>query len=56
MDGQLIYNARGVQNSEGGGSGDNGDSCADPSTSYNFRRPKFYLQPLSFTFETCQKI
>jgi hypothetical protein len=29
------------QNSEGGGNGDSGDSCADPCQFYHIRRPKF---------------
>ncbi len=44
-----------LQNSEGGGDGDSGDSCADPVNFYHFRRPKFNFQPLSFTFETFGK-
>jgi hypothetical protein len=46
-----------VQSSEGGGDGDSGDSCADPPTLhfYHFQRPKFNIQPLSFTFETFGK-
>ncbi len=44
-----------LQNSEGSGNGDNGDSFADPCQFYHFRRPKFNLQLLSFTFETFGK-
>jgi hypothetical protein len=44
-----------LQNSEGGGEGDSGDSCADPCQFYHFRRPKFNFQPLSFTFEPLAK-
>jgi hypothetical protein len=47
-----------IQNSEGGGDGDNGNSCAvAPSTFSHFRRPrpKFNVQPISFTFETSGK-
>ncbi len=44
-----------LQNSEGGGDGDSGDSCADPANFYHFRKPKFNFQPLSFTFETFGK-
>ena len=44
-----------LQNSEGGGNGNSGDSCADPANFYHFRRPKFNFQPLSFTLETFGK-
>jgi hypothetical protein len=45
-----------LQNSEGGGGGDSGDSFADPCQ-VHFRRLKLYFQPLSFTFETfCKKL
>jgi hypothetical protein len=45
-----------LQNSEGGGNSDRGESCADSLPNlYHFRRPKFNLQPLSFTFETFGK-
>jgi hypothetical protein len=40
-----------LQNSEGSGNGDSGDSFADPCQ----RRPKFNFQLLSFTFETFGK-
>ena len=39
-----------LQNSEGGGDSDSGDSFAD-----HFWRPKFNFQPFSFTFETFGK-
>jgi hypothetical protein len=44
-------------NCEGGGGGNSGDGCADapPPHFYHFRRLKFNLQPLSFTFETFGK-
>jgi hypothetical protein len=38
-----------LQNSEGCGDVNSGDSCA--ANFYHFRRPKFNFQPLSFTFE-----
>jgi hypothetical protein len=41
-----------VHNSKGGGEGISSISCADPSTFYNFQRPKFNLHSLSFTFKT----
>jgi hypothetical protein len=44
-----------LQNSEGSGNGDSGDSFADPCQFYHFRRPKFNFQLLSFTFETFDK-
>ncbi len=44
-----------LQNSEGCGDDDSGDSFADPANFYHFRRPKFNFQPLSFTFETFSK-
>jgi hypothetical protein len=45
-----------LQYSEGGGDGDSGDSCAVPCQFLPFpKRPKFYFQPLSFTFETFGK-
>ncbi len=45
-----------LQNSEGGGDSDsNGDSLLTPANFYHVRRPKFNLQPLSFTFETFDK-
>jgi hypothetical protein len=48
-----------LQNSEGGGDSDRGDSCADPHPPppnfYHFGRPKFHFQRLSFTFETFGK-
>jgi hypothetical protein len=45
-----------LQNSEGGGDSDSGDSFADPCQFYHFRRPKFNFQPLSFALETFGKI
>jgi hypothetical protein len=44
-----------IQNSEGCGDGDRGDSFLTPANFYHFRRPKFNFQPLSFTFETLAK-
>ncbi len=44
-----------LQNSEGGGDSDSGDSFADPAKFYHFQRRKFNFQPLSFTFETFGK-
>ena len=44
-----------LQNSEGGGDGDSGDSCADPCQFPLFPKTKFNFQPLSFTFETFGK-
>jgi hypothetical protein len=45
-----------LQNSEGGGYGNSGDSFADPCQFLSFpKRPKFNFQPLSFTFETFGK-
>jgi hypothetical protein len=44
-----------LQNSEGCGDGDSGDSFADPANFYHLLRPKFNFQPLSFTFETFGK-
>ncbi len=41
-----------LQNSDGGGDSDSGNSCADPC---QFPRPKFNFQPLCFTFETFGK-
>jgi hypothetical protein len=40
-----------LQNSEGGGDSNSGDSFADPCNFYHFQRRKFNFQPLSFTFE-----
>ena len=42
-----------LQNSEGSGNGDSGDSFADPCQFLPF--PKFDFQLLSFTFETLGK-
>ncbi len=42
-----------LQNSEGGGDSDSGDSYADPCQFLPF--PKFNFQPLSFTSETFSK-
>jgi hypothetical protein len=44
-----------LQNSEGSGNGDSGDSFATHANFYHFRRPKFNFQLLSFTFETFGK-
>ncbi len=44
-----------LQNSEGGGDSDSGDSFADPCQFFHFWRPKFNFQPLSYTFETFGK-
>jgi hypothetical protein len=44
-----------LQNSEGGGNSDSGDSFAGPCQFLPFGRPKFNFQPLSFTFETFGK-
>jgi hypothetical protein len=40
-----------LQNSEGGGDSDSGDSFADPCQFLPFPKTKFNFQPLSFTFE-----
>ena len=44
-----------LQNSEGGGDSDSGDSFADPCQFLPFPKTKFDFQPLSFTFETFGK-
>jgi hypothetical protein len=44
-----------LQNSEGGGDGDSGNSCGDPLPPFSFPKGKFNLQHLSFTFETFGK-
>jgi hypothetical protein len=44
-----------LQNSEGGGDSDSGDSFADPCQFLPFPKTKIQLQPLSFTFETFGK-
>jgi hypothetical protein len=44
-----------LQNSEGGGDSDSGDSFADPCQFLPFPKRKFKFQPLSFTFETFGK-
>ncbi len=44
-----------LQNSEGGGDSDSGDSFADPCQFLPFPKTKIHFQPLSFTFETFGK-
>jgi hypothetical protein len=44
-----------LQNYEGGGHGNSGNSCADPCQFLPFQRPKLNFQPLSFTLETFGK-
>ena len=44
-----------LQNSEGSGNGDSGDSFADPCQFLPFPKTKFNFHPLSFTFETFGK-
>ncbi len=44
-----------LQNAEGCGNGDSGDSCTDPCQFLPFTKTKFNFQPLSFTFETFGK-
>jgi hypothetical protein len=44
-----------LQNSEGGGNDDSGDSFADPCQFLPFPKTKFNFHPLSFTFETFGK-
>ncbi len=44
-----------LQNSEGSGDSDSGDSLLTPANFYHFQRRKFNFQPLSFTFETFGK-
>jgi hypothetical protein len=44
-----------LQNSEGGGDRDSGDSVLTRANYYHFQRPKFNFQPLSFTFEPLAK-
>jgi hypothetical protein len=43
-----------LQNSEGSGDDDSGDSCADPCQFLSFPKTKNF-QPLSFSFETFGK-
>jgi hypothetical protein len=49
----LIFSS--LQNSEGGGDSNSGDSFADPCQFLPFPKTKFNFQPLSFTFETFGK-
>jgi hypothetical protein len=44
-----------LQNSEGGGDSDSGDSFADPCQFLPFPKTKINFQALSFTFETFGK-
>jgi hypothetical protein len=44
-----------LQNSEGGGNSDSGNSFADPCQILPFPKTKINFQPLSFTFETFGK-
>jgi hypothetical protein len=44
-----------LQNSEGGGNDNSGDSCADPCQFLPFPKTKLNSQPLSFPFETFGK-
>ncbi len=44
-----------LQNFEGGGDSDSGDSFADPCQFFTISRDKFNFQPLSFTSETFGK-